>query len=293
MFFSRLANGWDMAKQSWQVLKQDKELLWFPVFSGIAAVLVLASFVLPIFLFPGLQEALFSITEKRVGPNGDQHNTVRAVVGVLAFLFYFVNYFVIVYFNTALAACAIYRFRGGDPNVKLGLQMANKRLPQILGWSLVAATVGFILNMIEEKSELIGKIVIGIIGFVWTTATFLVVPTLAVEGLGPIEALKRSGSLIRNVWGEGLAGNFGIGLISFLLMIPVCLVMVLAFAVQLPPIVLGVLAVVAVIYGLGVAVITSALKQIFIAGLYVYATEKKIPRGFDAALMQNAFAPRK
>lgn len=293
MFFTRLSNGWDMAKQSWQVLKQDKELLWFPVFSGMAALLVLASFVLPIFLFPGLQETLLSITEERAGAGHNGAGMTQIVAAVLAFLFYFLNYFVIIYFNTALAACAIYRFRGGDPNVRLGFQMANKRLPQILGWSLVAATVGFILNMIEEKSELIGKIVIGIIGFVWTTATFLVVPTLAVEGLGPIEAIKRSGSLISKVWGEGLAGNFGIGLISFLLMIPVLLVVVLAFAVNLPPIVLGLLAVAAVIYGLAVAVITSALKQIFIAGLYVYATEKKIPRGFDASLMQNAFAPRK
>ena len=85
---------------------------------------------------------------------------------------------------------------------------------------MVAATVGVILNAISEKSEFLGKIIVGIIGGVWTMATYLVVPALAVEGLGPIEALKRSTSLITKVWGESMGGNANIGLIGFLLTIP-------------------------------------------------------------------------
>jgi len=60
----------------------------------------------------------------------------------------------------------------------MGLQMANKRLPQIFGWAVLAATVGMILNMIEEKSEFIGRLVASILGGLWTVATYLVVPTL-------------------------------------------------------------------------------------------------------------------
>jgi len=288
MFFARMAQGWEMAKQSWHVLKQDKELLWFPVFSGFATILVLASFALPVLFLPGMKDVVTKFMEL----GDDQGYFRQIVVGLLAFGFYFLNYFIIVYFNTALAACAIVRFRGGDPNVRLGLQMANKRLPQILGWALLAASVGFILRLIEERSELVGRIVVSIIGFVWTTATFLVVPTLAVEGLGPIDALKRSGGLIRKVWGEGFAGNFGIGIISFLLWLPAIAIVFLVVAAQLPPALMLTIIAVAVIYGLGVAVVTSALSQIFIAGLYVYATEKKVPRGFDGSLMQNAFVPK-
>jgi hypothetical protein len=285
--FERLSNGWEMAKQSWHVLKQDKELLWFPVFSGIAAMLVLATFVLPMFFFPGLLDSLQNLTDSE-----SNQNAGRIVASVIAFAFYFVNYLVIIYFNTALAACAVLRFRGGDPSVGIGLQMANKRLPQIFAWAFLAATVGFILNMIEEKMEWVGKIVIGLIGFAWTVATYLVVPTLAVEGLGPIEALKRSGGLIRNVWGEGLAGNFSIGLIGFLLVIPAIALIVLAIALNPPTAIAILMIVVAFVYALAVAVVTSALKQIFIAGLYIYATEKKVPHGFDASLLKSAFTPR-
>jgi len=288
MFFTRLSNGWEVVKQSWQVLKQDKELLWFPIFSGIAAILVLVSFALPILAIPGLRAAVENLANRADGGN----KGAQLLAAVLGFAFYFLNYFVIVYFNTALAACAIYRFRGGDPNVRLGLKMANERLPQILGWSLLAATVGMILNMIEERSEWLGRLVAGILGAVWTATTYLVVPTLAVEGLGPIDALKRSAGLIRQVWGEGLAGNFGVGLISFLLILPAVVLMALAVFAKMPAILLALVIVAGVVYILAVSVVTAALKQVFIAGLYVYATEKKIPQGFDRDLMHSAFVPK-
>lgn len=290
MFFSRLSNGWEVSKQSWQVLKQDKELLWFPVFSGIALILVFASFILPMFAVPGLREALDSIFERGAIQGNNQVAQFFGVV--LLFVFYFINYFVIVYFNTALSACAVYRFRGGDPNVRLGIKMANERLPQIAGWALLAATVGMILRMIQERSEWVGRVVVGLIGVVWSTATFLVVPTLAVEGLGPIDALKRSSKLISQVWGEGLAGNFRIGLIGFLLIVPAIVLVMLAFYAGLPPVALVLIGVAFVLYALGVQVVTTALQQVFIAGLYVYATEKKVPKGFNNQLLQSAFVSK-
>jgi hypothetical protein len=287
MFFERLSNGWHVAMQSWAVLRQDKQLVLFPILSGLAAAVVLASFAVPMFLVPGLMPAVQHLFDDNAkAPNG----AAKVVSAIIAFAFYVVNYFVIVYFNTALAACAIDRFRGGEPTVSLGLQMANKRLPQIFAWAVVAATVGMILNTISEKSEFIGKIVVGIIGGVWTMATYLVVPTLAVEGLGPIEALKRSTGLIIKVWGEGMGGNANIGLIGFLLTIPAFAVVALAFFAKLPIAVMIALILCAVLYILAVCVVTSAVKQVFIAGLYVYATDRQVPPGFDKAAMTNAFA---
>ena len=44
-------------------------------------------------------------------------------------------------------------------------------------------------------------------------ATFLVVPILALEGLGPLAALDRSSALFRAKWGEQLAGTASIGVL--------------------------------------------------------------------------------
>ncbi len=117
--FDRLSNGWEVASQSWAVLRRDKQLVLFPIMSGLAAILVMASFALPVFLLPGLREAIANLFNKH-DAGGGQTDFARIISGLILFAFYFVNYFVIVYFNTALAACAIYRFRGGEPTVGLG-----------------------------------------------------------------------------------------------------------------------------------------------------------------------------
>ena len=132
---------------------------------------------------------------------------------VLAFLFYVVSYTVIFFCNTALVGAAMIRLEGGDPTLRDGFRIAFDRLPQIIGYALIAATVGMILRWISERAGIVGQIIIGIIGFAWNIATFLVVPVLAVEKVGPIEAIKRSAGLLRRTWGEQLVGNAGIGIV--------------------------------------------------------------------------------
>ncbi len=45
---SRLSNGWSMMKASYGVLKLDPELAVFPLLSGIATILVTATFIVPL-----------------------------------------------------------------------------------------------------------------------------------------------------------------------------------------------------------------------------------------------------
>jgi hypothetical protein len=202
---------------------------------------------------------------------------------------------VIVFFNTALVSCAIIRFKGGDPTVSDGLSAAMSRLPQIFGWALLAATVGMILHSIEKRANFVGQIVVSILGLMWSAATYLVVPVLVVEKLGPIDALKRSVLLLRHCWGDGLVGNFSLGLIGFLLAIPgIALIMGAFFlGAAAESLVLGIaLGVLGVAYLVVLSIVISALKQIFIAGLYIYAAEEHVPEGFDEELMRTAFCRR-
>jgi hypothetical protein len=56
--FQRAATGWQLVKQSWQVLRLDKELLLFPVMSGIACLFVMATFAVPFWTTGYLEAAL-------------------------------------------------------------------------------------------------------------------------------------------------------------------------------------------------------------------------------------------
>ena len=283
--FKRIATGWELAKQSFGVLSHDKELVLFPLFSGAACLLVLASFAVPLWSTPWLHEML----DTRQAP----HNPLAYVV---LFAFYFVNYFVIVFFNAALVSCALKRMAGENPTVTYGLQQAASRLPQIAAWAAVSATVGVILKMIESKSEWVGRLVASLIGAGWAIATYFVVPVLVVEQVGPLEALKRSTSLMRRTWGETLAGKMGLGLIILAAMIPGIAAMVLGMVVgaaMSQPILVGVGFAVGVIWILGVSLVSAAVQSILLTALYVYASQGTAPPQFDAALLQSAFGSKR
>ncbi len=175
-FFDRISNGWSLAMASFKVLKLDPELLLFPLASGFTCLLVIASFALPMFGMDA--NFLESLSDK-------QTTTSDIVAYGLLFLFYFVTYFVIIFFNSALVACAIIRFKGGDPTVSDGIGASLAAIHYILLWALVAATVGVILRAIESRSRNVGRIVTGLLGAVWSMLTYFVVPVLVIEHQRP------------------------------------------------------------------------------------------------------------
>jgi hypothetical protein len=259
--FNSIGRSWELAKGSWRVLRADKELLIFPLLSFVALLLVSLSFLVPFVMFGGITSA--------------QNGEVNIASYVLAFAFYVVSYTVTFFFQTALVGAALIRLDGGDPTVGDGFRIALSRLPQIIGYAIIAATVGMILRWISERAGFLGRIIGGVLGFAWSIATFLVVPVLVIEKVGPIEAIKRSTGLLKRTWGEQIVGNVGIGLVFGLLMFLVILLgaAVCYFLFQ-ASVGLGIAGVLVIIAIVGVfALIASALSGIFTASIYRYATK--------------------
>jgi hypothetical protein len=278
--FERISNGWQLTRQSWHVLRLDKELVVFPLLSGVACLLVLASFAFPLWS-SGYVETWLE----------DEQPTSHPLAYVLLFLFYLINYFVIVFFNSALIGCAIIRFRGEDPTLADGMRAASDRLPQIFAWALVSSTVGLILRVIESRSEKAGELVAGLLGMAWSAASYFVVPVLVIEKLGPVAAAKRSLSILRHTWGEAFTGNFGIGVITLVMNLLASVPLVAGiFAISSGQYVLGTLALalggVALIL---VSLVSAALHAILVAALYLFAADGTVPGPFDEALFRRAF----
>jgi hypothetical protein len=260
----------------WQVLKQDKALLVFPFMSGICCLLLLASFAVPLWA-----------TNQWQPPGGDAAPVRQVAYYGVLFLFYLCNYFVVIFFNAGIIACATIRLGGGNPTVGDGFRAAAARLPVIAGWAVVAATVGLILRVIEDRSKWVGRIVAGLLGAAWTVVSFLVIPILVVENKNPFAALHDSAGLVKKTWGEQVAGNFGFGLVFFLAAIPAILVMVLGIfsgnvAVMVGCIGLG------VIYLIILGLVQSALQSIYQAAVFLSARDGQVPAGFEAELLGNA-----
>jgi hypothetical protein len=276
----KLSRTWSMMSACWQILKQDKGLLLFPFISSVCCLLLLASFAVPLYVTNHWQ------------PPGRDADAIRQVAyyGTL-FLFYVLNYFVIVFFNAAIVACATLRMRGGNPTVADGFRAASARLPVIAGWALISATVGLVLRMIEDRSEKVGQFVAGLLGAAWTLVSFLVVPILVVENKNPFAALKESTAMLKKTWGEQLAGNFSFGMVFFVLAIPAIIILVAGIFSGNVGLMVG-CAALAVVYLILLALVQSALQSIFQAAVFLYARDGQVPDGFEAELLGNAMMRR-
>lgn len=286
--FDKIAYTWELMGASWQVLKKDKEILVFPLLSGICCLLVLASFAVPMY------------TTDAWRPPPREGATPAEQVGYYAvlFAFYFCNYFVITFFNTAIVACAVGRMAGADPTVAGGFREAMKRIHLIAGWALLSATVGMILRVIEERSGKIGRFIAGFMGMAWTITTFLVIPVLVVENKGPFAALSQSTRLLRKTWGEQLVGNFSFGLVFTFLSLPAIalgLMGAYAYAGMQNPLGAAICIAIAVIYVIVLSLIQSALQAIFQAAVYLHTQEGVVDlrtQGFPVRLLNGAMSQR-
>jgi len=276
----KIARTWSLMGMSWRLLTEDKKILIYPLISGLSCLAVTATFVIPLFI-TGLWRP----------PAATAHAAqLVAYYGVL-FLYYYCNYCVIVFFNAALVSYVVMRMNGDHPSIGDGFRAALARLPLIAGWALIAATVGFLLKIIEDRSDKIGQIVAALLGGAWAMVTFLVIPVLVVEQKNPFGALKESTVLLKQTWGERIMMNFSFSTISFLLMIPAIGIIVLA-VMSKSLVILGICIVAVVMYILLLTLVQSALEAIFQTAIYFYARNNRVPAGFDESVLQSAIAQR-
>jgi len=276
--FDKIKNSWNLMKASAAVLQADKELMIFPILSSIGVLIVTATFA-----FPMMAAGFF---DNMVAENS------QYVTYLVLFLFYVVQYTVIIFANAALIGAAMIRLKGGDPTVGDGFRIAFQHIGSILGDALLSATVGMVLRMISERSGNLGRIVISLVGLAWNLATYLAVPVLVIEGVGPVEAIKRSTGLLKKTWGEQIAGNFSIGLIFVLATVLVILLgipfFILAASLESLPLMIafGLIFVLVLVF---LGLINSTLTGIYVAAVYRYAAEGQASGFFNEDMIQGAF----
>lgn len=249
-FMNRFSNGWTIASNSFKVLKENRQLILFPILSGISMIVIVASFFTAVLGFNG-----WNI-------DNVQENSRVAGYAIL-FAFYIVNYFVIVFFNMALIHCTSLYFKGEEVTVRKGIDFSMSRIGSIFAWAVFAGIVGGILKIIQENVGSLGKIITGLIGVVWSIATFFVVPVIAYENLSPIAAFKRSASLMKEKWGERIGAGFSFFLIN---LVSVAAIGIVALVIGSVNVIAGVF--VGVLGVLLLMTIMSAVKTIFISSIY-------------------------
>lgn len=278
---SRFTRSWQLIQASCDVLRADNALLILPALSGLATTALAAGFVALV-----ISNGTFNAIR--------ESGSLNAFGPLYAWVFcwYVTQYFVVIFFNTALVGAAIALLDGGRPTLGAALKLALSRIGPILGYAVISATVGVLLRALAERLGLIGRLIEATLGLAWTAATFLVVPILAAEGIGPLQAIERSTALLRKTWGENLIGNAGISLVMSLISGTVALIGVgggkLLFQLGRPLLGAALLSA-SIIMLLLIVLVAAALSAIYAAAVYHYAVAGTPPTDFDGDLVRDAF----
>jgi len=263
----KFSRSWQLMKTSLGILRKDKEIMVFPVLSFVACAIILVSFFVG-FWFVGL-------------PSLDSRPW--AWVFVMIFI-YFILFFIVIFFNTAIIACANIRLNGGDPTVSDGLRIASQNIGRILIWALISATIGMILQVIRGKAGWAGRLIAGIIGIAWAYVTFFIIPVLIFEKKGIAPSIRRSASLFKQTWGETIIGTFGFGIIFVALALLGIIPIVLGFYIgSTTGVIIGLI--IAFFYWAIIGIVASATNGIYVAAMYQFATKKQLHSDFDASLI--------
>jgi hypothetical protein len=279
-FVSRFARSWQLIQASCDVLRADNALLILPALSGLATTALTAGFF-ALAISGGT-------TLNTISESGSFNVPLYACL----FGWYVVQYFVVIFFNTALVGAAIALLDGNRPTLGAALKLALSHIGSILGYAVISATIGVLLQALAERLGLIGRLIEASLGLAWTAATFLVVPILAAEGIGPWQAIERSTALLRKTWGENLIGNVGISLVMSMISGAVGLIGVGGCMLLFQfghPILGAALLTASIITFLLIVLVAAALSAIYAAAVYHYAVMGTPPADFDGDLIRGAF----
>ena len=285
-----LARGWAMARACAAVLKQHPKLALLPAAS--AAILLLVATLVLVSLLPqfGAWHAAAGAIWQRV-PIVWLYVLANGALFVLTVL--------VTTLNAALIHCALRCHAGQAPSLRAGLAAAARALPQISGWAVVLSTIGAALYALEialrANLGVVGAVIGRLFDVGWSVTTFFVLPVLVVERVGPVTAIRRSAAMVKQKWGESLAGETRFGLVGMLFIAQALLLFFAGLALLLSSGAhamagLGpVLMALGAVYGIVAIVLLQALSAIFQAGLYVYASTGALPPALDPNHIAGAF----
>jgi hypothetical protein len=260
-----------LLKTSLRVLRRNKRLIAFPVIAIAAEAFVLSAFVVP-----------YLIATR--GSHVDAANLGAAGYG-LCVLCYLVLTSVSTYVNAALLIAVGQALRGGQPSVGGALRAAARLLPAILAWSVLTSTVAQLIRAIDSRVP----IVTAIAGASWSALSFLALPVIVFEGVGPLTGTRRAVQVLRSVWREEVSGTLRLGGVFLLLAIPMAPVLFLGFGSENLAAML--LAVIVCVLWFGLcSLVLSCLTGVYRTAVYMYATTRTTPPQFAGIDLGRAFA---
>ncbi|WP_254862212.1 DUF6159 family protein [Halovivax gelatinilyticus] len=252
----RLKTGLVLTKDAILVLRHHPRLVIFPVVSAITGLAFLA-------LFLGVTFGLMAID-----PQG------AMLVGLGA------AYLVLTFVSSFFAAGLVHQTRealaDNEPSLKAGMNAAWEVKGQLFVWALISATIGVLINALENSDSRLARLFGTIFGVAWTLMTFFIIPVIVFERTSITGMFKESAGTFKELWGETPVSLIAVQVIGFLVVLPFVVIGYALYPID-PIFTIG-----AVLTGVLLSfLIGQTLQGVIKTTLYLYATEGKRAEEFD------------
>ncbi|MGE3309466.1 MAG: DUF6159 family protein [Limisphaerales bacterium] len=305
----RFRRSWLLFKSSVRVIRENPKLLVFPIVIAACTLVITLFFIAPIALRPtghsyfeaehwqSIGDSLATAVAPTDHSESDGVGLTPAALAYLALL-YFVSMFVATYFNVAFYNEILAALGGHPVSIGRGLRFAATRWKGVLVWSLFAGVVGLIIKAIEEKLDLVGRLVARVIGLAWSVTSIFAIPVLVREetSVNPMAMLRASARMLKRTWGEALIGYAGLTFGN--LLIALASVLLLGGAVTLSIMVgnawiIGVVAAVWLVGLIAWMYLASVAGHVYKCALFLFAADGVVAAPYDAAMLQSAWKFKK
>jgi Family of unknown function (DUF6159) len=277
----RLRASMLLFKECFRFMSHDKEMLMIPIIA----------FVIQLFLLGASAIVLYSLGFFAVLQDEGAKLTPEEYVFV--FVWYVIGAFMVAWTQAAIAHIVYTRAHGGDATLGQGIGRATRLWPALLLWSVITSTVGIILRSIAERSGILGKVVIALLGATWAVLTYFVVPSMVIGRRSSIAAIKDSALVFKRTWGETFVTNISFSLVVVLAFLGYVVVLVgIGFLAGWS---VGIGIVLILLLTLGVLVlslVSATLSSILRTLLYIYASEQVTPTNFNKELLDQMLVKR-
>lgn len=286
----RIMTGWLLFKQSFSIIKRNPGLYRYAVMSmTVSLVIIILLSILFIVDYNNSQ----TFVQLGIDSEGDEVFMPTGAGFALSIVAGFIITLAAHYYATALSIHLLSVFRGQATTYQVATAAARKKFGAIAVYSLITLTVGYILNLIEERFKLVGVIVSRLLGAVWALATSFVIPTIADTDKSGVASLKNSVALFKKTWGETITSRVTLGALLFIiaLVVTIILMFVLMAMVGVVGLFIGIALMIFVFIILGV--LESLATSVLNTALYYYAQYGAIPPSFKPELLASVFYGKK
>ena len=190
------------------------------------------------------------------------------------------------------------RLNGEAVSLSRGLKFACTRWQAILLWALFAGVIGLIIKAIEQRLDIVGKIIVRLIGVAWSIAAVFVIPVIVrdTETNNPLVMLKKSAGTVKQMWGEGLIGYIGIGAMNTIVVLGSAVLIGIAVAICTAMHSFWLLAFVIAGWFISMVVwsyLMNVAGLVYKGALYLYAAEGVVSEPYDQQMLDSAWRFKK